>query len=109
MKAIFWVTVQGTPIYRNSSKRKPGRLQIRKSKPATEGDEIAMRFELEIPDSLFAKPSLDVRASIPEGDAGGPVITTEVAADIAEAIRRQTGMTVHIGVPASDAEAASDD
>lgn len=53
---------------------------------------------MEIPDSLFQKPTLQAKFRVPEGTGHGPVITTEVADNIAEIIRREAGVIVRLAV-----------
>lgn len=93
MNLVCYLVVQGMETYRGSDSRKPGTIKIAKKKPATAADEIAIRLEVDIPDGLFQKPTLEAKISVPEG-LHGPVITTEVADNIADLIRREMGLTV---------------
>lgn len=102
MKAIFYLVIQGKkdPRYPHSP-RALGDIQVRKKKPATKANEIAVRLELDIPDALFEKPTLQVRAMVPEGDHG-PEISTDVQQDIADVIRERTGLQVSITAGTDD-------
>lgn len=95
MNAEFYLVIQGKKG-RYHSRRDLGTVEVRKKKPATNQDEIAVKVSLDIPDALFEKPTLQVSASVPDCADRGPVITTEVADNIAEIIRQQTGMSVRI-------------
>ncbi len=96
MNLSCWLVVQGVRLANYARDRKPGQIRVTKTKPNTGRDEIAVRLDVEIPDSLFDKPTLEARIQVPEGEARGPVITTEVADNLAEVIRRETGLTIHL-------------
>lgn len=99
MKVKCYLVVQGKPAKYGADRehrRDPGNLKLTKTKPSTDGDEIAIALDLEIPDSLFIKPTLEARITVPECTPHGGNITAELADNIAEEIRRQTGFSVHI-------------
>lgn len=77
------------------TRREPGVIYIRKQRPKLKASEIAIKLNLEIPDSLFVTPQLEAKVSVPDV-AGGPVITAEVAENIAEVVRQQTGLSLSI-------------
>lgn len=96
MNLSCWLIVQGVRKYNWDTIRKPGQVRVTKTKPNTGRDEIAVRLEIEIPDSLFDKPTLEAQIQVPEGEARSATITTEVADNLAEVIRRETGLTVRL-------------
>jgi len=96
MNAEFFLIIQGTKFHTFSTRRELGSVQVRKKKPRTNADEIAVKVHLDIPDSLFEKPTLEVTASVPDDAGPGPTISTQVADNIAEIIRRETGVSVVI-------------
>lgn len=99
MKVICYLVVQGKkPKYGHDrdNKREAGALRLTKTKPAVQSDEIAIRLEVEIPDSLFFKPTLMVSAALPENSKLENNISADVADNIAEIIREQTGLKVVI-------------
>ncbi len=96
MKAVFFLVIQGRKLHNFSNHRELGEVAVRKRKPSTNADEIAVRMELDIPDSLFEKPTLQINASVPDDGSHGPEITTDVADNIAQIIREQTGINVRI-------------
>lgn len=99
MRLKCYLVVQGRkPKYglNREAEREPGALRITKNRPDTAKDEIAVCLDMEIPDSLFTKPVLQARVSVPEGANYGGEIQAGVADNIAEIIRQQTGFSVHI-------------
>lgn len=108
MEANFYLVIQGKKSrlahFRAQGTREVGEIQVRKNKPSTKQDEIAVKVSLDIPDALFEKPTLQIAAAVPEDSGHGPVITTEVADNLAEVIRQQTGLQVHISAPELEKE-----
>lgn len=101
MNVNCYLVVQGKrPRYATGEpgRREPGQIRITKTRPNTAADEIAVKLDIEIPDSLFIKPTLEARVTVPEGAGYGPAITTEVADNLADVIRQQTGLTVRLSV-----------
>jgi len=99
MKLKCYLVVQGRPAkygIEKQNRRDPGNLKVTKSKPNTDSDEITIALDLDIPDSLFIKPALNVSISVPEGSPHGGEIDADVADNIAEVIRQQTGLTVRV-------------
>lgn len=100
MNVTCYLVVQGKrPRFHTlgaPERREPGNVRVTKTKPNTAADELAVRLEIEIPDSLFSKPTLEARVSVPEGAGYGPAITTEVADNLADVIRQQTGLVVRL-------------
>lgn len=94
MRAEFYLVIQGKPGRYRKEVRELGSIRTAKRKPACAADEVALKLSLEIPDTLFVKPTLEASITVP-GPAG-PVLTAEVEENIAEIIRQQTGMSVHI-------------
>lgn len=101
MKAQFYLIIQGFKR-RNYDSPELGTVMVRKNKPNVGRDEVAVFMDLDIPDALFDKPTLEVKAEIPEAAGIGPKITTEVTDNIAEIIREQTGLNVHISAGERD-------
>lgn len=93
MEASFWLVVEAVKKY---GRLHLGAVTTRKTKPATRSNEVAVRVHLEIPDTLFERPTLEARVVVPESDVPGPVVTAEVADNIAEALSEQLGLRVHI-------------
>ena len=102
MQLTCYLVVQGVRVNNFSSVRKAGSIQVRKAKPGTNHDELAIRLAIDIPDSLFEKPTLSVTASVPPETGSGPEITAEVQESIADLIRSQLGVNVHITTTSED-------
>jgi len=103
MKVTCYLVIQGKKA-RYQSWREAGNIKVTKKKPSTAGDEIAVRLQLEIPDSLFEKPSLNVNLKIPDSVQVGGEITPEMTDNIAEIIQAQTGLSVTVSAAESDDE-----
>lgn len=103
MNLMCYLVVQGVETYRGSVRRKPGTIKVAKRKPSTAADEIAIRLEVEIPDGLFQKPTLEAKITVPNG-IHGPIITTEVADNITDIIRRETGLTIRLSADDYDSK-----
>lgn len=71
-----------------------GRMTARP--PSLAGNEIALSLNVEVPAALFARPALSASVTVPEGASIAETITAEVADNVAEIIRRKTGLTVRI-------------
>lgn len=82
---------------------KPTDLRISKTKPATGSSEIAIKLNLEIPNSLFIKPALNFKMSIPEEACALPVLEADVQNNLAEVLAEQLGQKIHLSV-SSDSE-----
>lgn len=72
-----------------------------KRKPSTKQNEVSMLVNLELPMSLFVKPTLSARISVPDSQSAPLVITPEVASDIAAVVRERMG--VHLTISSDPA------
>ena len=77
-------------------------LKVSKNKPDTNANELAIKLDLDIPNSLFMKPSLNFKMSIPEGAASFPVMEANVTDNLAQLLADELGQKVHLTV--SDGE-----
>ena len=75
---------------------KPTDLRVSKNKPDIGSDEVAVKLNISIPNSLFLKPSLEFNISIPEDAAILPPIDSEVTDNLAEILTGQLGQKVHL-------------
>lgn len=82
----------------------PGSLTVTKSKPNTSANEIAVKLDIEIPNSLFVKPTLNFEMTIPEDSVAIPVLNVEAQQNLAELLSEQIGQRVHLSVSADDVE-----
>ena len=81
---------------KDDSRREPGNLRLTKTRPNTAADELAVKLDVEIPDSLFVKPTLEARIQVADTVSAGPVITTEVVDNLAQIIQERTGLSVKL-------------
>ena len=103
MNVTCYLVVQGKKA-RYGKWREAGNIKVTKNKPSTAGDEIAVRIQMEVPDTLFEKPSLNVNLKIPDSVQAGGEITPEMTDNIADIIQAQTGLSVTVSAAESDEE-----
>ncbi len=72
-------------------------LKATVNKPGTESNEIAIKLNIEIPNALFLKPSLEFNVSVPD-NVRHPSINTEVKDGLAAALSEQLGQKVFLTV-----------
>lgn len=63
--------------------------------PQLKPGEIVVSLDIDVPESLFRKPSLTAKITIPEAQHP-PVITASVKADVAQALSDRLGLEVSI-------------
>lgn len=78
-------------------------VETRAKRPSMGPHDQSLKLTLSVPESLFFKPALEATISVPE-DQAPPVITPELQANIAQAIKDQMGITLHITAPEVDDE-----
>lgn len=93
MLSTFWVKIAAKKRYRSWE---PGTVEVRKLKPATKANEVAVKISVEIPDAYFETPELSAKITVPEEAVNKPVITPEVQDNLAVLISEQLGMKVHV-------------
>ncbi|EDY85353.1 hypothetical protein GP5015_1593 [gamma proteobacterium HTCC5015] len=99
MNLSCFLVIQGKkPKYgpNKEHQRVAGNVKVTKTKPSVSSDEIALKLNLVVPDSLYYKPTLEATIAVPNEVEHGPVITTEVADNIGQIVREQTGITLEI-------------
>lgn len=93
-------------------KHTPGRWQ---AKPATRmttklptlaANEIAIKLEIDIPDTLFTRPSLEAKVTVPKDQVNRPVIDAVVQDNIVQEVQKQLGVEMTLRVV--EAEVPSD-
>jgi hypothetical protein len=62
---------------------------------AEKADEIAVKMLIEVPDSLFEEPQLNVTVTIPDTKLA-PILTAEVKKGITDTLATRLGVRVHI-------------
>jgi len=76
-------------------------VRVSKGKPFCEPDEVAVAIRLQLPASLFKRPQLRADIVVPEGMAP-TVITPEIQQNIADVVRDQLGIVLHIAAPSEE-------
>jgi len=66
------------------------------NKPAVSSDEIAVKVSIELPATLFQRPNLEARITVPERAVQPPTIALEVIDDIERMIQQNTGFEVKL-------------
>ena len=89
MKTVSWLIVN-----------KNGVKTVRKSKPALEWDEIAVKISLEIPNQLFERPQVEAVLKIE--NIPNNSYSPELLINTADLIEQQTGAKVIFNVIASE-------
>ena len=69
---------------------------VRKSKPALDWDEIAIKLNLEIPNELFQRPTLE--ATVQVTDVPNTAYKPDVILDTVDLIEQQTGAKINFTV-----------
>ena len=94
MMAGFWLKVN----YR-------GTVSATRGKPRfTEVDEVCIRMNVELPNSLFEKPMLQASMVVPKESVTPSVITPEITDNIAEAIKSSTGLDMIVRIVPEEEE-----
>lgn len=63
MKTDVWLKIEGKKRYNNWG---PGHVQAFKTKPACNDNEIAVKPNIEIPDTVFEEPVFECRLKLPD-------------------------------------------
>ena len=73
-----------------------GGITIRERQPRLTGNEIAVKFELEVPNALFERPILLARMKIPTEAVPKTKITPAITDNVEKLIREATGLEMHV-------------
>ena len=94
MKITGWIIVQAKKDYNFWS----GKIaKLTKSKPASvPKNAIAIKLEIELPDSLFEQTQFQAKITVSEDQTKGVVINAETQENISEILTDQLGVNVHI-------------
>lgn len=93
-----YVTIACPNVRKNP--RHPGMwkssARVSVNKPAVSSDEIAVKVAIELPSTLFQRPSLEARITVPDRAVQPPNISLEVIDDIERMIHQNTGFDVKL-------------
>lgn len=92
MNTSVWLKISGRKRYTGWAS---GQIQAFKTKPSTGPNQIAIKVELNIPDTYFEMPELRAVVELPEG-VGRPAIDATIEKRLAETIQDAMGFKVHI-------------
>ncbi|MEK9751617.1 MAG: hypothetical protein VW338_00175 [Rhodospirillaceae bacterium] len=94
MEIVGWLVVAANRARYN---RLEGRItRVLTKKPDTASNEVAIRIALDLPDTLFERPQLEARISVPGDSLGAPLIAADVQENIAAILTEQLGMRVRL-------------
>lgn len=85
MKTIQWLVIN-----------KKGIRQVRSTKPNLGWDEIAVKINLEIPDQMFVRPSIEAKLEIK--DVPNNAFNPSIIINTADLIEQQTGAKINFTV-----------
>lgn len=93
----FYAVVKAS--FRNYDNSLDGKPSVRacKNKPALDFNEVPILISLSIPKSMFMRPQLQAKITLPEQDVNKE-ISVEIQSDIAKAIEQAVGMSVTLNV-----------
>lgn len=94
MLVTVWLKVEGRKKYANWSQ---GKLWVGKSKPACGDKEIAVKLELEIPDSVFEEPVYHARIKLPDTTRQLPDSIT-LQRELTQSLNEKLGFKIKLSV-----------
>ncbi len=92
MRAEFYVVIKGES--RGAYKEMRVAPKCFRKKPDVASDEVALKLNIGIPDSLFRRPMIEIKSQIPEPNDPGKELSATVANEIADVIQQQFGVKV---------------
>lgn len=73
-----------------------GVTKVRKTKPALDWNEIAIKMKIEVPDELFARPSIEAKLVVK--DIPNIAYNPEIIINTKELIEQQTGAKINFSI-----------
>ena len=92
MKVTAWIAVEKSPRYPYYN------IRVHKDRVTVKPTEVAFKLNLELPEVLFTRPTLEASIIIPEKSVNPPVITAETVNNIQDAIKQSQGIDLRIWV-----------
>lgn len=93
MKTSFYLVVNGK-----------GSAKAVKTKPSLDWNEISIKLDLLLPDSLFSKPQLTANIEVKEDQVSPTQINAEMTENIKSAIEQHTGLPIKLTIVKQDEE-----
>lgn len=94
MKADFYVKISGKKRYANWSL---GHVQAFKTKPATDEQEVAVKFSIDIPDEVFDEPIYEAKLTLPKITRQLPEVS-EITKALQTEMSKKLGFKVKIDI-----------
>jgi len=97
MKAEFWVLVTAKQARYGSDPRpweRSGAPQASVSKPTARANQVAVKIEMEVPDSFFEQPQISAKIKIPDGAGSRTGIVAEMKKSAAAHLKKEFGVTI---------------
>lgn len=95
MQISQYIIVKGKKKHTYSSYRRYS-SRMSKGVPSLDADEVAVKINLELPDALFDKPSLEAKIVVPKEAVSKPVISADVIDNVQDIIKQNTGFDVRL-------------
>jgi hypothetical protein len=105
MKTDAWLVISAKKSRYMRGEWTANGVQVRKNKPATGPNEVAIKLTFAIPDAYFEVPELSASVMVPEDAVNKPTITPDVIDNFSEVLSEQLGVKVHVDMH----EAGKDD
>ena len=80
------------------------KIEIREKTPSLDGMQIAVKLDIEIPDALFQRPTLEAKMTIPEEAVPKLSLDANVTENISRLIKDATGLTMKVTVVEQEKE-----
>jgi hypothetical protein len=96
LKWSGYLIVDGSSVMKDPNRPgcwKPS-ARLTKNTPDLNRGEVAIKISVELPASLFLRPQLEAKFTVPADSVSPPVIDTEVTDNVAAIIRQNTGFDV---------------
>lgn len=96
MKTDAWLKVSGK--VQPHGQVWPGPISISKNKPKVSAGSILVKLSIDVPDSYFLDPKVEVNLTLPEPvqDIG---VIANIARDTAAELSKQTGFSINVSIP----------
>ncbi len=102
MITSFWIKIRAYPSKYCKGKWECRGAELRKNKPSTGPNEIAVKVNFEVPNSYFNVPEFEASIQVPGYSDDRTTIEADVQDNIAELISEQLGVKVHLEVKDDD-------
>lgn len=102
MEAKFYLVIKSRERYMNAPLYMNAAPRCTKKKPDIGADEVALKFNIEIPDSFFRRPLLTINTKITDSSKGDHEIIAELQQEIETRLKDIQGVSVSIASPEAE-------